>query len=59
MLGKVASQTQRDPAEELGRGLFPGGGGFLKAQLECCCQKEEEWVLDKEQPVGKRFVECP
>lgn len=35
------------------------GRGLSGAQLECRSRKQEEWVLGKEQPMGKCCVESP
>lgn len=52
-MGRVTSWTEKEPGEGP---LSLWAEGFPKAQLEGCCQKEEMWVLGKEQPVWKCIV---
>lgn len=47
-MGRVTSQTKKKPGEV---DCLQGAEGFPKAQLERGCQKEETWVLGKEQSV--------
>lgn len=59
-VGGVASQPHPEPAEEPRGGTIASKGrGLSGAQLECRSRKQEEWVLGKEQPMGKCCVESP